>query len=179
MQQYGQQANQGFQQAGQQMNQAFGQMGQALGAMPGVAGAMGAMGLQGGSRPTRRNAIMTQIIPFAVMFGGAILAGILAVAITPELGMLGSLANLVGYVLMVVSYAKMTNELKSVTQNASFAWWPIFIPFYNLYWMLILLPAEVTKAKQMLGVQQPTRNIVLYFFFGLYAFSADLNDMAG
>jgi len=183
---YGQQPgfNQQAQQFNQQMNQGFNQMGnqmgQAMQGIPGVGGAMGAMGLSGGSgRPTRRNAIMTMLLPVGVNIGGTILSSILAAAITPELGMLSLLTSLVAAVLGIMAYMKMTNELKSVTQNAAFAWWPIFIPFYNLYWMLILLPAEVTKAKQMLGVQQPTRNIVIYFFFNLYAFAADLNDMAG
>jgi len=169
---------QGFQQAGQQMGQAFGQMGNAMGGLPGVSG----MGLQGaaGGRPTRRNPIMTQLLPFAVMFGGAIVFGILAgVTGITELGYLVSVAQLAGYVLMVLSYMKMTNELKSVTQNQGFAWWPIFIPIYQIYWMWILLPQEITKAKQMLGVQQPTRGIVVYIFFNLYAYAADLNDMAG
>ncbi len=174
MQQFNQQMNQG-------MNQAFGQVGNAMAGMPGVGGAMGAMGLSGaaGGRPTRRNAIMTMVIPLGVYMGGFILSSILAAVITPELGMLAMVTSLVAAVLGILSYKKMTEELKSVTQNAAFAWWPIFIPLYNLYWMLILLPQEVAKAKQMLGVQQPARSIVVYFFFNLYAFAADLNDMAG
>ena len=61
---------------------------------------------------------------------------------------------------------------------SSFAWWPLFIPFYNLYFILIMLPAEVTKAKQMAGVQAPARGIVVYFFLWLYALASDLNDIA-
>jgi len=169
---------QGFQQAGQQMGQAFGQMGNAMGGLPGVSG----MGLQGaaGGRPTRRNPIMTQLLPLAVMIGGSIVSGILVtVTEVGALSLIGLLAYLAGAVLGVMSYMKMTNELKSVTQNQGFAWWPIFIPIYQIYWMWILLPQEITKAKQMLGVQQPTRGIVVYIFFNLYAYAADLNDMAG
>jgi hypothetical protein len=44
--------------------------------------------------------------------------------------------------------------------------------------MWVLVPNEVAKAKQMVGAQAPTRNIVLYIFFWLYALAADLNDIA-
>ena len=49
---------------------------------------------------------------------------------------------------------------------------------YNYYVMWILVPGEMAKAKQMAGVQQPARGIVVYLFFWLYAFAADLNDIA-
>jgi hypothetical protein len=71
----------------------------------------------------------------------------------------------------------MVNELKAVTRNESFAWWPIFIPIYSLIWAWIMVPEEVTRAKQMLGVQQPARSIILYIFLWHYALAADLNDM--
>jgi len=44
--------------------------------------------------------------------------------------------------------------------------------------MWIVLPAEVTKAKQMVNAQQPTRGIVVYIFLWLYALAADLNDIS-
>ena len=52
------------------------------------------------------------------------------------------------------------------------------VPIYSLYWVLILLPQEVTKAKQMRGIQAPTRNIVLYLFLLNFALASDLNDLA-
>lgn len=122
---------------------------------------------------------MTQVIPLAIYMGGFIVASVLAAAITPELAMLSLLTSVAAAVMGILAFKNMTTELKSVTQNQAFAWWPIFIPFYNLYWILILLPQEITRAKQMMGIQQPTRGIVVYFFFSLYAFAADLNDMAG
>jgi hypothetical protein len=42
----------------------------------------------------------------------------------------------------------------------------------------MLVPAEVKKAKQMMGIQAPTRSIVLYVFLWHFAFASDLNDMA-
>jgi hypothetical protein len=44
--------------------------------------------------------------------------------------------------------------------------------------MWILVPQEMQKAKQMAGVQQPARGIVVYFFLWLYAAASDLNDIA-
>src|SRR4029079_13324671 len=105
----------------------------------------------------------------------SILASVLENA---TIGLLGGITNLAGSVLMLISIIKMTNELKSVTGNAGFAWWPIFIPIYSIYWAWILVPQEMTKAKQMRGVQAPTRGIVVYIFLFLYAFAADLNDIA-
>jgi hypothetical protein len=72
----------------------------------------------------------------------------------------------------------MAGELKAVTGNASFAWWPILVPFYGLYWLLVLLPQEVARAKQMRGVQLPPRNVVLYLFLANFALASDLNDLA-
>ena len=140
----------------------------------GIGGAAGA-----GGRPTERNALMTFLLPFGLIVVGNIVGSIL-VAVTEMalFGAVGSLVSLVGVVLYVVAAIKMTNELKSVTGNESFAWWPMFIPFYQYYWMWVMVPAEMAKAKQMKGVQQPPRGFVVYFFLFLYAFAADLNDLA-
>ena len=128
--------------------------------------------------PTRRNALMTFLLPIAVIFGGSILGTLLAIVVHPIFGLVSTLSVLGGSIWYLLFTIQMVNELKAVTQNASFAWWPVLIPFYNYYWLLILLPQEVTKAKQMRGVQAPTRNIILYFFLGNFALASDLNDMA-
>ena len=72
----------------------------------------------------------------------------------------------------------MFAELNSVTNSNTIKWWLLLIPFYNYYVMWVLVPQEMTKAKQMSGVQQPTRGFVVYFFLWLYALAADLNDIA-
>ena len=41
-----------------------------------------------------------------------------------------------------------------------------------------IVPGEMTKAKQWLRVQEPTRNVVLYWLIFPYALAADLNDLA-
>jgi len=91
--------------------------------------------------------------------------------------LVGSLASLVGAIIGLLSAYKMVNEVKAVTRNSSFVWWHMLIPIYNYYWLWIVVPAEVKKAKQMLGVQAPPRSIVLYVFLWLFALASDINDM--
>lgn len=129
-----------------------------------------------GTQPTRRNALMTFLVPALVMFGGIILSVILGIIYAP-LSMLAILFVLAGSVLYLLSAIKMVSELKSVTKNAAFPWWPIFIPFYSIYWAWFMVPAEVTKAKQMLGVQAQPRTVVLYIFLWHFALASDINDM--
>ena len=129
-----------------------------------------------GTQPTRRNALMTFLVPALVMFGGIVLSVILAFIYAP-LGSLAGLFVLAGGVMYLLSAIKMINELKSVTKNAAFPWWPIFVPIYSIYWMWFMVPAEVAKAKQMVGVQTPPRSIVLYIFLWHFALASDINDM--
>jgi hypothetical protein len=160
------------------MQQGFGQMGNAM------QGAMGGMGFGGGlgatgAKPSRRNPIMMLLIPIVLMgilptiFG--VIASVLEVG---AISLLGSLSSLAGAILTLVWIIKMTNELKAVTGNQGFAWWPIFIPIYSIYWAWFMVPQEMAKAKQMRGVQTPTRGIIVYILVFLYAFAADLNDIA-
>lgn len=150
--------------------------GAAVGAPAPMAGTLPSAGAAGAG-PTRRNALMTWLLPFAVMIGGSILAQILGRILAP-LALLGSLTNLAGLIWYVWLLSQMVGELKAVTGNASFAWWPFIVPFYNIYWVLVPLRQEVTKAKQVRGVQTPTRGGVVYFFLANYALASDLNDMA-
>lgn len=129
-----------------------------------------------GTQPTRRNALMTFLVPALVMFGGVILGLILSFIYAP-LGVLAVLFVLGGSVMYLLSAIKMVNELKSVTKNAAFPWWPIFVPVYSIYWMWFMVPAEVSKAKQMAGAQAAPRGIVLYIFLWHFALASDINDM--
>jgi hypothetical protein len=141
-----------------------------------VAGTLPSSGLASG--PTRRNPLMTFLLPLAVIFGGSIVGTILAVAISPIFGLLSTLFVLAGCAWYLVLAIQMANELKAVTGNPDFEWWPVLVPFYNLYWMLILVPQEVARAKQMRAVQAPVRPLVLYLFLWSFALASDLNDMA-
>lgn len=129
-----------------------------------------------GTQPTRRNALMTFLVPALVIFGGIVLSVILAFIYAP-LGTLAALFVLAGAVMYLLSAIRMVNEVKSVTKNAAFPWWPIFIPIYSIYWMWFMVPAEVAKAKQMAGAQAPPRSIVLYIFLWHFALASDINDM--
>jgi hypothetical protein len=130
-------------------------------------------------KPTVRNPVMTLLLPAGAMIVGNILATVLVMVTgIGELAYIGNLFGLVGFVLALLAVMKMTNELKAVTGNPSFPWWPFVVPVYGIYWMWILVPSEMAKAKQMRGIQKPPRGIVVYVFFFLYAFAADLNDIA-
>jgi hypothetical protein len=177
---------QGMAPYGQGMQQGMQPMQQGMGIQP-PGPMLGTLQSAGqGSTPTKRNALMTFLMPMICFFGGAILAtimGILAgVTGVGALGLVGSLFYLVGFLgaafFGLSSTIKMVNELKSVTKNASFAWWPVLVPFYNYYWLWLMVPAEVKRAKQMMGVQAPPRGIVVYVFLWLYALASDINDMA-
>jgi hypothetical protein len=128
--------------------------------------------------PTRRNALMTWLLPFSVVFGGFIVSMILAMLVSPAFYGLFSLFALAGGIWSLVLAIIMANEVKAVTRNQSFAWWPVFVPIFQYYWLWIAVPQEVTHAKELLGVQQPTRSILFYIFLWHYALAADLNDMA-
>jgi hypothetical protein len=123
---------------------------------------------------------MTLLLPIAVMVGGSVLCTVLAITIS-SLAAVFSLLQLVFFLggagWFVFLTIGMVNELKSVTQNANLAWWPILVPFYGMYWAWFVIPAEVAKAKQLLGIQQPARPIVLYIFLWAFALASDLNDM--
>jgi hypothetical protein len=142
-----------------------------------LVGTMPSQGVKS-SGPTRRNALMTMLLPFAVILGGEIVFGILA-ALTGiyVLGLLGLLCALGGLAWFLVITIKMAAEIKAVTQNQGFAWWPILVPFYGMYWAWIVVPQEVAKAKQILRVQQSVRPIVLYIFLWHFALASDINDM--
>ena len=148
-------------------------------AMQGMGGQMG-MGAPGaGTKPTIRNPIMTYAIPLGCMVILPTIFNIIAsVAGIGLIGLIGSLAALAGLVIWYINIIKMTNELKSVTGNQAFSWFPYIIPVYNIIWTFSVLPQEMQKAKQMRGVQTPARSGILYFLFTPIAFASDLNDIA-
>ncbi len=148
---------------------------------PGASPLVGTLPSSGTTRgPTRRNALMTLLLPLAVIVGGSIVFTVLALLVSSLAGVFGllqSLCGLGGSVWFVYLIVQMVGELKSVTNNPNLAWWPILVPVYSLYWAWFIIPAEVAKAKQMLGVQTPVRPIVIYIFLFPFAFASDLNDM--
>jgi hypothetical protein len=120
---------------------------------------------------------MTWLLPVIVIVGGGTVAFILSFFVS-MLGMLAPLAALAGLVWLVVLAIQMVGELGTVTRNDAFAWWPILVPIYGMYWMWILVPQEVAKAKQLLGLGKPPQHILLYIFLWHFALATDLNEMA-
>ena len=138
----------------------------------------------GGQSPTRRNALMTFLVPLIVIVGGGIVSSILTFVlamISPGLAVIGSLlstlSSLAGIVLYVLSAIKMVNEVKIVTRNPAFPWWPMLVPIYGIYWAWMMVPTEVARAKQIMGVQTPPRSMVLYIFLWHFALASDINDL--
>jgi hypothetical protein len=165
----------------QGVNQAFGQMQQ------GIAQAGVAMGLQQGAlRPRMRNALMTMLVPLLIIVGsiavsiaGTIVASVSEVGIIALItGLLAFVGFIFAAVVGLMSVIRMTGELNSVTRSNTVQWWMLLIPFYGYYVAWVLVPQEVTKAKQMMQVQAPTRSIVVYIFLFMYGLAADLNDIA-
>jgi hypothetical protein len=139
-------------------------------------------GVSASARPSslplrKRNALLTFLLPLLVIFGGIVLSALLSL-IAPALRSVGTLVVLAGAVWSLLLAIVMTNELRSVTRNDAFVWWPILVPFYGMYWAWILVPQEVAKAKQLRAVQRPPQSIVLYIFFWHFALASDLNDLA-
>jgi sulfite exporter TauE/SafE len=126
------------------------------------------------------------LIPLALMFGGRVAAYffalVAAIVGSALIAMVGGLVMLVfglgGFVLLVLSMIKMVSELNTVTRNAAFPWWPVIVPFYNIYWWTILVPQQVTEAKRIVGLQQPARGPVLYLFLFPWALASDINEIA-
>jgi hypothetical protein len=153
----------------------------------GIAQAGVAMGLQPGAvKPRVRNALMTFLMPLLIFVGGLVVivigAVIASVAEAPAIVGIASLVALLVFVagglIGFISAVRMLGELNSVTRSNAVAWWMLLIPFYHYYVAWVLVPNEVTRAKQMTHVQAPTRGIVVYIFLWLYALAADLNDIA-
>jgi hypothetical protein len=124
--------------------------------------------------PQRRNPLLTWLLPFAVIFGGIILSTILSFVSVA----LGSLAYLLfvlgGCAWYLVLAIQMANEIRAVTRTPEFAAWTVLIPIYGA---LLVVPKEVAKAKQMMGVQIPPRPLILYIFLWHFALASDLNDL--
>src|SRR5262249_52989752 len=69
----------------------------------------------------------------------------------------------------------MLSELQQYTNDENFKPWYILIPFLGIYFMLVKVPEQVTRAKQMAGSRNPQASgFFMYFLFGLYALAKDL-----
>lgn len=71
----------------------------------------------------------------------------------------------------------MVRELNAVS-GGSISALALFVPFYNFWWLISVLPGEAAKAKQRAGSKTPARGGFVYMLFAGYALAADLNDIA-
>ncbi len=147
------------------------------------------MAEKGFPRPTVRNAVMVGVAPIVASVLGTLIFGVFYANQTlqvhrtasPELQMVGQLVQVAFYVLACVPLVvgmSMIGELKAITRTASLAWWPLFVPLYNIYYTLRIVPAEVLAAKKVAGIATFHRPLMLYLFFWAYALASDLNDIA-
>lgn len=129
-----------------------------------------------GERPTKRNPMMVTLIALGAIVGGQVIGNILASA--TGVGVLASALSVAGYVIFCLTLAPMVGELKRFTGGDITPWW-VWVPILNLILLVVKVPAEMTKAKQMAGVQAPVRPVWMYFLLSPFALSSDLNDIAG
>ena len=127
--------------------------------------------------PTRRNALLILLLPVAVIFGGLILTILLGALVSWALAPLGSLVMVGGAVWSLLLAIQMVRELKSVTRSDQLAWWGLIVPVYNVYFMWLVVPQEVAKAKQLFGAREPPQSLILYIFLWPFALASDLNDL--
>jgi hypothetical protein len=124
------------------------------------------------AKPTRRNPIVTIAVPVLPAVAAEILDRVL------ELPMAVFVSAIVaGGLLGLFMLARMVRELRSVTGNHAFAWWPVLVPIYQMYWTAVVLQAEVAKAKAMRGAPE-ARDSFVYLCLFVWALVEDLNDLA-
>jgi hypothetical protein len=129
--------------------------------------------------PRRRNALLTLVLPLAVILGGIFLSVLLAFLVSSVPASLGTLFLVggAGAVWSLLLAIQMVSELKSLTRSDQLAWWGLIVPIYNMYFMWFIVPQEVAKAKQMLGARQPPQSLILYILLWPFALASDLNDL--
>jgi hypothetical protein len=122
---------------------------------------------------TRRNALTTWLIPTVFFILAPPLGGLLG---TTMFRFAPNAAILAGVLLTFASAGAMVREINAAAGSDLKAW-HLLIPVYGLYWMAVLVPAQVAVAKQRAG-KPPPRGLVVYLFLFLYALAADINDLA-
>jgi hypothetical protein len=77
----------------------------------------------------------------------------------------------------IYQYYSMLGELKAFLNSDEIQPWHMFIPILNIL-LLFKIPGWVLEAKRRAGVPNPeVSNIIFYWFFGLYFFPKDLNEV--
>ncbi len=127
----------------------------------------------GPKAPTRRNALVTWLVPTVFFLLAPPLGNFLG---TTAFRLAPNAVILVGFFFMFTATRDMIAELNAAA-GSSLTFWHLFIPVYGLYWAAVLVPKEVGVAKQKVN-KGAQRGLVLYLFLFLYALASDLNDLA-
>jgi hypothetical protein len=126
------------------------------------------------TKPKQRNAILTCVAPMLPAVFVEVLAASTGLAMFDHAL---PWAIFAGVLLALFMLAAMTRELRSITGNQGFSWWPVLIPLYNIYWTAVVLQAEVAKAKAMRAAPE-ARDSFVYLCCFWWALAEDLNDLA-
>jgi hypothetical protein len=124
-------------------------------------------------RPTRRNALAWQLIPYALFAAMLPLGNFLG---QTAFRMAPNAAHIAGLLIMASVMIAMTRELASVTGDR-LVWWHFLIPIYGWYWAATKLQPAVAAAKATAG-KPAARGAAVYVFLPIWAFASDLNDLA-
>jgi hypothetical protein len=124
------------------------------------------------ARPTRRNALVTWLIPTVMIAMGPPLGaalGTTAFRLAPTFAIVG------GILIFYFTTITMVKELNTAAQT-DLKGWHVAIPIYGIYWAVVPVRAAMAKAKASAGKGE-ARGVVLYLLLFLYALAADLNDL--
>lgn len=124
-------------------------------------------------RPTRRNALVTWLIPMVCFALAPPLGNFLG---TTAFRFAPTAAILAGVLITLTSAGAMIAELNTAA-GSSLKVWHLFIPIYGIYWAAVLVRNAMKAAKQKARKGEP-RSLIVYALLFLYALAADLNDLA-
>ncbi len=127
-----------------------------------------------GGRPRVRNAFVVGFLWIIIgVVSNAVFVTLANVLEVGFIALLGQLVFFACWIWSMINWMGMIKEVKAI--NPEVQWWPIFIPILIPF----LVTPQIAKAKQMMGIQVPARNMFLYWVFPQFALAKDVNDMAG
>jgi hypothetical protein len=87
--------------------------------------------------------------------------------------------SLLCFIYALYVFYQMMSELRAYLNKEEIVPWHIFVPVLGLIVLVTKLPGWVTEAKQRAGSRNPqSAGPIMYFFFGFYFFTKDMNEIA-
>ena len=123
--------------------------------------------------PTKRNALMTWLVPMLCFFIAPPLGAALG---TTMFRFAPTAAILAGLGIFAATTLPMVRELNTAS-GGTFVWWHLLIPAYGLFLACTAVPKLMATAKQKAGAPAP-RSALLYLILFQYPFASDLNALA-